>query len=511
MMDLWLLFGLTAALCALLTPVFRDIAIKCGLVDHPDGARKTHVGPIPLAGGLAVFASSVSALLLIRLLGWSFETAKEENWTFLLGLLAASTFICVLGVIDDSVMLRGRYKLAGQLISVVILICSGVIVRNLNLFGYELELGIMAAPFTALWLLGAINSLNLIDGMDGLLSSIGLVICLTLGVMALLSGQLTAACLAITLAGALAGFLCYNFPPASVFLGDAGSMLIGLVVGVLAIQSALKGPATVALSLPMAVLAIPFFDTLAAIARRKLTGRSIYIADREHLHHCLQRRGFSSRRVLFCVSCFCLLTAAGGMVSVILKNETYAIITTVLTITMMIVTRMFGYSEFLLVKKHLVVLASSLLTHRMKPNHHSMEVHLNGSADWQALWLKLVEAADENELNALVLDVSASAGLERYHARWTRVKAAPETMDLWKTVIPLSLRGSVVGRLHVMGQRSSRPIGKQMILLADLIDDLEAGLPALLPPLDSYAAVNEFPVSDEREEPEAIPEMGTSI
>ena len=308
-------------------------------------------------------------------------------------------------------MLRGRYKLAGQLISVVILICSGVVVRNLNLFGYELELGIMAAPFTALWLFGTINSLNLIDGMDGLLSSIGLVICLTLGVMALLSGQLTAACLAITLAGALAGFLCYNFPPASVFLGDAGSMLIGLVVGVLAIQSALKGPATVALSLPMAVLAIPFFDTLAAIARRKLTGRSIYIADREHLHHCLQRRGFSSQRVLFCVSCFCLLTAAGGMISVILKNETYAIITTVLTITMMIVTRMFGYSEFLLVKQHLVVLVSSLLTHRMTPNHHSsMEVRLNGSADWQALWLKLVEAADENELNALVLDVSARLG-----------------------------------------------------------------------------------------------------
>ena len=511
MMDLWLLFGLTAALCALLTPIFRDLAIKCRLVDHPDGARKTHARPIPLAGGLAVFASSVTALFLIRLLGWSFETAKEENWTFLFGLLAASTFICVLGVIDDSVMLRGRYKLAGQLISVVILICSGVIVRNLNLFGYELELGIMAAPFTALWLLGAINSLNLIDGMDGLLSSIGLVICLTLGVMALLSGQLTAACLAITLAGALAGFLCYNFPPASVFLGDAGSMLIGLVVGVLAIQSALKGPATVALSLPMAVLAIPFFDTFAAIARRKLTGRSIYFADREHLHHCLQRRGFSSRRVLLCVSCFCLLTAAGGMISVIFKNETYAIITTVLTITMMIVTRMFGYSEFLLVKQHLVVLVSSLLTHRMTLNHHSMEVRLNGSADWQALWLKLVEAADENELNALVLDVSASAGLERYHARWTRVKAAPETMDQWNTVIPLSLRGLVVGRLHVIGQRSSRPIGRQMMLLADLIDDLEAGLPALLPPLDSYASTTEFPVRGEREEAEAIPEMGTSV
>ncbi len=242
------------------------------------------------------------------------------------------------------------------------------------------------------------------------------------------------------------------------------------------------------------MLAIPFFDTAAAIARRKLTGRSIYIADREHLHHCLQHRGFSSRHVLFFVSCFCALTAAGGMISVILKDQTFAILTTALAVTLLVVTRMFGYAEFLLVKKHLAVFASSFLSLRMAQNDHtSMEVRLNGSADWQALWLKLVEAAAENELNALVLDVSAKAGLERYHAHWTRVKTSTESMDLWKTVIPLSLRGSVVGRLHVMGQRSSRPIGKQMILLADLIDDLEAGLPVLLPSMAPYAAAQEFP------------------
>lgn len=506
----WLLFSLTALFCALLTPVLRDITTKFGLVDRPDGARKIHAGAVPLAGGLAIFFSSIAALVLVRVLGWSFGGHGEENWAFLPGLLAASTFICILGVIDDSVMLRGRYKLAGQLISVSILIASGVIVRNLNLFGYDVELGILSGPFTALWLLGAINSLNLIDGMDGLLSSIGLVICITLGTMAILSGRFEAACIAITLAGALAGFLIYNFPPASVFLGDAGSMLIGLVIGVLGIQSALKGPATVALSVPIAVLAIPFFDTFAAIARRKLTGRSIYIGDREHLHHCLQRRGFSSRRVLLCVACFCAFTAAGAMISVVSSNESFAIMTTALAITLLIVTRMFGYAEFLLVKKHLAVVAASFMSLRVARSHHSMEVHLNGSADWQAVWLKLVEAASENDLSSLVLDVSASAGMERYHARWTRVNNAQESLDQWKTVIPLSLRGSVVGRLHVIGQRSNRPIGRQMILLADLIDDLEAGLPALLPPLNPYGAAAPFPATEACDEAAVIPEMSTT-
>ena len=139
-----------------------------------------------------------------------------------------------------------------------------------------------------------------------------------------------------------------------------------------------------------------------------------------------------------------------------------------------------------------------------------MEVHLNGSADWQVLWAKLVEAASENELNALVLDVSASAGMERYHARWTKAKNAPESMEQWNTIIPLSLRGAVIGRLHVMGQRSNRPIGRQMMFLADLIDDLEAGLPALLPPVGVYRPANQFSAPDDCADAEAIPEMGTS-
>ena len=302
-------FGLTGALCALLTPPLRKFAIKCGHVDNPDGARKVHAKPIPLAGGVAILISSIVSLLTLNAIGWSSINASDADRPFLVGLLAASIFICILGVIDDHVLLRGKYKLAGQLMAVAIIISSGVVIRDLNLFGFHLELGILAVPFTALWLVGAINSLNLIDGMDGMLSSVGLIICVTLAIMALLCGQVTTALLAITLAGALAGFLCYNFPPASVFLGDAGSMLIGLLIGVLAVRSSLKGPAAVALTIPVALLSIPFFDTFAAIARRKLTGKSLYVPDREHFHHCLQRRGSLEsarpplRLVLLCANC----------------------------------------------------------------------------------------------------------------------------------------------------------------------------------------------------------------
>ena len=485
MLGFGLLFGFTCVLCLLLTPLVRRLAIRYGQVDNPDGVRKMHSRPIPLAGGIAILISSIVALIAIQALGWSIGNASEEEWTFLAGLLASSIFICTLGVVDDRVLLRGRYKLGGQLIAVGILVASGVVVRSFNLFGTHVELGILAIPFTVMWLLGAINSLNLIDGMDGLLSSIGLIICCTLALMAITSGHTTTAFLAITLAGALAGFLCFNFPPASVFLGDAGSMLIGLVIGVLSIHGSLKGPAAVALSVPIAVLTIPFFDTLAAIARRKLTGKSIYFADREHLHHCLLRRGFSSRRTLLCVSCFCLLTAAGAMTAVVLQNETVALLTTVAAIGLLVTTRLFGYSEFLLLKKHLVVAATSLLSLRMTRDHHAIEIRFHGSADWAELWSKLAEAGTENELATVVLDVNAAAGKERYHARWSSVRTKAELIDQWHANVPLYLEGRVAGRLQVVGQGDSQPIAKQLMLLAELVDDLEVRLSDILSPFES--------------------------
>src|SRR5262249_42123223 len=157
----------------------------------------------------------------------------------LLGLLLAAITICAIGVGDDAGVLRLRHKLLGQLVVVGIVINFGLLVREIRVFDWELELGLLAIPFTAFWLLGAMNSLNLIDGMDGLLSTVGAIICVSLAGMAVLCDRWTEACVAVALAAALVGFLCYNFPPASIFLGDSGSMLVGLVVGVLAILSSL--------------------------------------------------------------------------------------------------------------------------------------------------------------------------------------------------------------------------------------------------------------------------------
>jgi UDP-GlcNAc:undecaprenyl-phosphate GlcNAc-1-phosphate transferase len=235
-------------------------AARFGPVDCPDGTRKIHGKETPVAGGIALLMSLFGTLLVSL---WAPGPANgwfAQQGLFLPGLLLASLVIGIVGLVDDSRGLRARHKLLGQLCAVAIVMASGLTARSIQLFDWHLELGLLALPFTAFWLLATINSLNLLDGMDGLLSCVGLIISLAMAAMAILGNQWVAASVAAALAGALLGFLRYNFPPASIFLGDSGSMLIGLIVGAVALRGSLKGPATVALAAPLAILAIPEFD-----------------------------------------------------------------------------------------------------------------------------------------------------------------------------------------------------------------------------------------------------------
>ena len=172
-----------------LTPAMRWCARRFHLVDRPDGHRKIHDTPIPLGGGVAVFVAAliaVAAALLIQspLIANPWQASLLENKTELLGLLAAAGVLCAVGLADDRKGLRGRQKVLGQLCAVGILVSSGLVIRSIAVFGWQLDLGPLSIPFTIFWLLGAINSLNLIDGIDGLATSVGIILTLTIAAMA---------------------------------------------------------------------------------------------------------------------------------------------------------------------------------------------------------------------------------------------------------------------------------------------------------------------------------------
>jgi UDP-GlcNAc:undecaprenyl-phosphate GlcNAc-1-phosphate transferase len=396
------------------------------------------------------------------------QEALAAQSSLLLGLFLGGLILCGVGVADDYRRLRGRHKLLGQLLAVGIVIALGGWVQSIALFGLHISLGGLGIPFTMFMLVGAINSLNLIDGMDGLLGSIGVILCLALAAMALLAGHLWAATIALALAGALVGFLRYNLPPASIFMGDAGSMLVGLILGTLSVHCSLKAPATIALAMPVALLILPIFDTFAAIVRRKLTGRSIYATDRGHLHHCLLRSGLSTPWALAVVSACCVIACAGVLASQAFQNEWIALITAAAIIATLITTRLFGHAEYQLVKGRLL----ALLTPGNEPRQ--LEVHLQGSAAWRDLWSALTVQAEQLNLHQMLLDVNAPALHEGYHARWDRADAEVEEGPIWHVEIPLSSRGQSVGRLMLTGAPDPQPVWIKIAGLMKVMEEFAA-------------------------------------
>jgi UDP-GlcNAc:undecaprenyl-phosphate GlcNAc-1-phosphate transferase len=495
--------GASCGLSLVLTPLARALAARFNLVDRPDGRRKVHARATPVAGGVAILVSCTAGLAAALAVSPAAREQFLAHGRGLLGLALAAVTICAVGVADDCRALRGRHKVAGQLLAVAVLLCFGTRVTHIHLFGWDIDLGLLAVPLTAAWLLGAINSLNLLDGLDGLLCSVALIISLALAALAALQGQWVAACLAGALAGALLGFLRYNFPPASVFLGDSGSMLLGLVIGTLAIEGSMKGPATVALATPTALLTIPIFDTAAAIVRRKLTGRSIYTTDRGHLHHCLLRHGLSNRGVLLWVSLFCLLTVCGALASQALQNELFAVMSALAVVGILVAGRLFGHAECVLVKEWVLAAAGSFWPWRAPRRARRIEVRLQGSADWKGLWDALVECGARLNVKMLRLNVNAPALYEGYHAQWGDVRDDAEESTLWRAEIPLTVRGQMLGRLEVSGPRDQEAMWVKIAAVAEVLERFEVlgpvatveaapapALPGVRPPL---AEVNPVP------------------
>lgn len=443
---------LAAALCAALTPLVRRVAIRAGIVDRPDGRRKLHKEPTPLGGGLAILASLFLVAAIAAFWSPSLRGGVLRHLPFLTGLASALVVIVSVGLLDDRFHLRGRQKLAGQILAAGILVASGLVVRRLQVFGIHVDLGLLAIPFTIFWLLGAINALNLIDGMDGLAGSVGLILSLTIAAIAWMSGREVDGFIALALGGAILGFLVHNLPPARIFLGDAGSMLIGLLLGALAIRSSIKGAATVALAAPTVIWAIPIFDVSMAIIRRKLTGRSIYETDRGHLHHCLQRSGYSGGGTVLFIAILCIVTCLGALLSVARQNESLAILAAAAVVATLVVGQIFGHGEVRLIGSRLKSMFLSLA--QMPTGGPKQGVpqrsRLNGTRDWDELWTTLTVYAERFDLRSVQLNVNLPSLNEEYHATWRRRDGGPERLQ-WSTEIPLVAGGISVGRLRICG------------------------------------------------------------
>lgn len=344
---LWLCFLPAMAASLLLTPFARLLAVRLGAVDRPDGKRKLHKQPVPLLGGVAVYLALLLGLVVANRLA---PTSTEPLLRLSIVTALAAGFVCLLGCIDDRYDLSARFKLLLQIASVLPIVLAGCSVTRIVAFGQPIDLGWLGVPLTVFWLVGCINALNLLDGMDGLASAVGVATCAMLAIIASATGHPHVALVAMVLAGALTGFLAYNLPPASIYLGDSGSMVIGLVVGMLGIQGAMKTSATLSITAPAVVMSIPLLDTMLAFLRRKLTGQPFHAADRGHIHHRLLDRGLSNWQALCIIGALCLATGAAATASTILRNDLIAWATVLSLVAWLVWTKAFGHYELSLVK-----------------------------------------------------------------------------------------------------------------------------------------------------------------
>ena len=474
----------------ILVPVVRWSAHRIGIVDRPDAERKLHRKPIALGGGIAVFgavAFSFAAIILYdRYFGQFQLEYLSMQWR---GLFFCAAAMLLVGFIDDVFALRGRQKLLLQILIISVLVGTGTVVDKIGIFGYEVQLGPFAYPITVIWLLVAVNALNLIDGADGVATTAGLFISLGLAMLSFQLGSYMVALLAFCLAGTLTGFLRYNRPPATIFLGDAGSMVIGLFIGVLACWSSVKGTTALA-SAPVAILAVPLFDSSAAILRRWLTGRSIYATDRAHLHHLLQAK-FGHQTMLIIVAGICMFTTALAVLSAKYQMPWLAGVGVVLAIGVLIFTRSFGHAEFRLVLMKISNLIRSffITPSRVWESKTHSTVPLQGTGNWETIWEPLVEFAKDHDLARIKIDLNLAWLHEGYHANWSAVRL-PDRANQLQLRVPLFANPGgkeeqvCIGRIDVIARGNDPTVYAEIAKLSDMLADLEPQIDHVLRALE---------------------------
>lgn len=314
--QIFLMVLTTFVFTALIMPLTIKIAHHIGAIDVPTDDRRVHNKPIPKLGGLGIFIGFLFGYML-------FGVQSIQMNSILIG----SFIIIMYGIIDDIKTLNAKYELIGQLLAAFTIVFYGqILLTDITIFGSTIDFGLFAYPITIFFILGCTNVIRLIDGLDGLSSGISSIFYLTIGIIAFFQGRVQS--LEITLAfimlGATLGFLVHNFYPAKLFAGEAGSAFMGFIISIISLLG-FKGTLLTSMIVPILILAVPILDTIFAIIRRKLKGKPIFEADKEHLHHQFLKMTHSQRRTVLVIYAIDILFSIASILYV-LKDPYFGII-----------------------------------------------------------------------------------------------------------------------------------------------------------------------------------------
>ncbi|HEY2842781.1 MAG TPA: MraY family glycosyltransferase [Bryobacteraceae bacterium] len=409
--------------CLILTPIFRDIFRSYGIVDQPDRRRKVHAHPIPRVGGIPIAIAYVVAL-------YPFSNESRllvEYLPLAWKLMPAAGLIFAIGLTDDLIGLKPWQKLLGQFAAAVLAYWAGVRVAGVaGFFPSEIWTSL---PLTLFWLLACTNAFNLVDGLDGLASGMGLVATLTIFVAALREPNMQLAYACVPLVGALLAFLVFNFNPATVFLGDSGAMLIGFLLGCFGAISAQKSATLVGMLVPLVAVSIPLLDVSLTILRRFLRNQPIFSADRGHIHHRLLERGLAPSRAVLVLYLVCAAAAAFALLLTLPHaGRFYGPIILVICVVVWVGIRQLRYAEF--------GIASRLLfggeLQRTLGGQMRLEMlaeKLGETHSEEACWQVLAASIDDFGFSAVELSLRGQT--------WQKNIAGDLHLEVWSLEVPL--------------------------------------------------------------------------
>jgi len=348
-----LTFVISLSISLSLTPLVRELAKKKGWVDRPDGKRKIHDIPIPRVGGIGIYSAILLSLIPVFFLYTEVGSYLRGNVRSILSVLLLAGLMMLVGLWDDLKNISPWKKIAAQ--ALIGILCWLVGFRILEVWAIENVFlwKFLSLPVTVLWIIVITNAFNLIDGMDGLASGAALFSTLAILVVSIAGSQQLPTIILLALAGAVVGFLRYNFNPASIYLGDSGSMLLGFLLSLVSIIGSQKSTVAFAIAVPIVALGLPVLDTTLSIARRFVRGRPIFSADNGHIHHLLMHRGFTTRNAVIMLYGICGLFGLFSLCFINPSGKTNGVILAILGFCVLFGIQKLRYSELSVLKGHL--------------------------------------------------------------------------------------------------------------------------------------------------------------
>ena len=311
---------LSCALASTLVPAILFFANKQGLYDSID-ERKIHNGNIPRLGGIGIASAFLATIVILKL--FQGPLAEEFSCTYSIWpILASGAVIFSIGLIDDLMDLRARIKFFIEALIAIFLMAWGFRFKVIMVpWGNgALSLGLLSYPITFLWIVGITNAMNLIDGLDGLAGGIAFIASLTFGLFFWAQGSIMSAELCFAVTGSVAGFLIFNLPPAKIFMGDSGSLFLGFCMAILPLLGQGETKAEIGIIAASTILAIPIFDTFAAMYRRRKAHVSFFTPDKGHLHHVLLGKVKSPSLVLLIIYAIDILLSSAALTTLFLSR-----------------------------------------------------------------------------------------------------------------------------------------------------------------------------------------------